>query len=107
MLNLKSNTFVYGALLCVFVLFVADFAEARGRGGGGRSFSRSGPASHGGFSSSARTQPSRQVNRPSQGQVARPNKARTWRVTDRAYQIKISSLAKETVRTQGMTARRQ
>ena len=80
MLNLKSNTLVYGALLCAFVLFVADFAEARGRGGGGggrggggRSFSRSGPASHGGFSSSARTQPSRQVNRPSQGQVARPS----------------------------------
>lgn len=72
MLNLKSNTLVYGALLCSFVLFVADFAEARGRGGGGRggggrSFSRSGPASHGGFSSRARTQPSRQVNRPSQG----------------------------------------
>lgn len=75
MLNLKSNIFAYSALFCVLALFIADFAEARGRGGGGRggggrSFSRSGPASHGGFSGGARTQPSRQMNRPSQGQVS-------------------------------------
>ncbi|GEM_PF-4111218 len=34
MLNLKSKTLAYAALLCVFVLFAAAYAEARGRGGG-------------------------------------------------------------------------
>jgi hypothetical protein len=86
MLKFRPNSIAYGAILFVFVLFVADFAEARGRGGGGRggggrggggrSFSRSGPASHGGFSSRARTQPSRQMNRPSQGGASRPSQGK-------------------------------
>ena len=80
MLKFRPKAIAYCAVLFVFVLFAADYAEARGRGGGGRggggggrSFSRSGPASSGGFSSRARTQPSRQVNRPSQGGANRPS----------------------------------
>ncbi len=76
MMKLRSNAIIYGAVLCILVLFIATVAEARGRGGrgGGRSFSRSGPASRGSFSSrSHRTrQPTRQA-KADRTQSARPS----------------------------------
>ncbi|MEA3547637.1 MAG: hypothetical protein U9R66_08230 [Thermodesulfobacteriota bacterium] len=53
-LNLKSNAVIFAIALVLTVFFVAELVEARGRGGGGRgggrSFSRAGVASGGGFS---------------------------------------------------------
>ncbi len=71
MLKLRSNAVIYGVILSIFVLCVATFAEARSRGGGGRSISRSGPASRGSFSS----RPSRTRQSPSQVKKTRQVKS--------------------------------
>jgi len=78
MLKLRSNAVIYGVFLCIFILLLATVVEARGRGGrgGGRSFSRSGPASRGSFSSGSNRarKSTSQVNRSRQVKSAQASR---------------------------------